>query len=52
MSMALVKAVLVALFYMHLNHETKIIRWSVLVPLCFPPLYAVVLIAEAGWRLL
>ena len=49
--MAVVKAVLVALFYMHLNHETKILRYSVLIPLCFPPLYALVLISESAWRL-
>ncbi len=50
--MALGKAVLVALFYMHLKHETRVLRWTVAVPLATPALYAVVLISEAAWRLI
>lgn len=46
------KAACVALFYMHLNHETKVLKWTIAVPLAIPPLYALVLVAEAAWRLL
>lgn len=49
--LALVKAALVGLFYMHLVHETNILKWTVALPMASPVLYAVVLIAEAGWRL-
>lgn len=48
--LALVKAALVGLFYMHVAHETNILRWSVTIPMASPVLYAVVLIAEASWR--
>ena len=48
--MALVKATLVALFFMHLKWETRILRWMVGVPLATPAMYAVVLIADAMWR--
>lgn len=50
--MALAKAALVALFYMHLKHETRILRLTVAIPLATPALYAVVLISEAAWRLI
>jgi caa(3)-type oxidase subunit IV len=49
--LAVVKAALVGLFYMHLVHETNVLKWTVVLPLLSPVLYAVVLIAEAGWRL-
>jgi cytochrome c oxidase subunit IV len=49
--LAVVKAALVGLFYMHLMHETNLLKWSVAIPLASPVLYAVVLIAEVGWRL-
>lgn len=49
--MALAKAALVALFYMHLKHETRVLRLTVFIPLATPALYAVVLISEAAWRL-
>jgi len=49
--MALVKAALVGLFFMHLNHETKIVRWGVILPLMVPFFYAAVLIADAIVRL-
>lgn len=48
--LALTKAVLVGLYYMHLKHETKIMRLSVAIPLAAPGVYAVVLISEAAWR--
>lgn len=51
-SMALAKAALVALFYMHLKHETRVLRLTVFIPLSTPALYAVVLISEAAWRLI
>lgn len=50
--MALAKAALVALYYMHLNTETKILRTTVSYCLAIPVVYAIILIAEAGWRML
>jgi len=49
---AIVKASLVGLFFMHLRDETRALKLTVAVPLMTPGLYAVVLVAEAGWRLL
>lgn len=48
--MAVAKAALVGLYYMHLKHETKVLRLSVAIPLAAPGVYAVVLISEAWWR--
>lgn len=48
--MALGKAAIVALFYMHLKHETKVMRWTVVIPMLFPALYAFILIAEGMYR--
>ncbi len=48
--LALTKASLVGLFYMHLKHETRILKLTVAIPLMTPAVYAVVLIAEAAWR--
>lgn len=50
--MALAKAAIVALFYMHLKHETRIMRLTVAIPIATPAFYAVVLISEAAWRLI
>jgi cytochrome c oxidase subunit IV len=50
--LALTKAGMVALYFMHLKHEMKVLRWSVMLPFAFPLIYAIVLIAEAMWRLL
>jgi caa(3)-type oxidase subunit IV len=50
--MALSKAALVGLFYMHLKHETKVLQWGVAIPLATPGVYAIVLMAEAAWRLI
>jgi cytochrome c oxidase subunit 4 len=50
--LALTKAGMVALWFMHLKSEFKVLRWSVMLPFAFPALYAIVLIAEASWRLL
>jgi caa(3)-type oxidase subunit IV len=50
-ALAIAKAALVGLFYMHLKHETRVLRWSVAIPMSTPVVYAAVLIAEASWRL-
>jgi caa(3)-type oxidase subunit IV len=49
-ALALVKAACVALFFMHLKWETRVLRATVVVPLSLPVLYALVLISEAAWR--
>jgi cytochrome c oxidase subunit 4 len=46
-SLALAKATLVALFYMHLKSETRSLKMVVAIPMMFPALYAVVLIVES-----
>lgn len=48
--LALAKAVLVALFYMHLKSETRSLKLVIGIPLLFPALYAVVLMAESVAR--
>jgi cytochrome c oxidase subunit 4 len=48
--LALAKATLVALFYMHLKHETRVLRLTVAIPLMVPMLYALVLIGDSMWR--
>jgi caa(3)-type oxidase subunit IV len=47
--LALGKAFLVAYFYMHLNEDTKWLKWIAAVP-CSAFLYAAVLIAESMYR--
>ncbi|WP_417337215.1 cytochrome C oxidase subunit IV family protein [Halobacteriovorax marinus] len=47
--LALGKAFLVAYFYMHLNEETKWMKWIAAVP-CSAFLFAAVLIAESMFR--
>ena len=51
-TMALSKAALVGLFFMHLKSERRALKLTVALPFFFPALYAVILIAEAGWRLI
>ncbi len=51
-TLAVAKAALIALFYMHLRFETRILRLTVLGPLIAPAVYGVVLIAEASARVL
>jgi len=51
-TMALSKAGLVGLFFMHLKQEMRALKLTVALPFLFPALYAVVLIGEAGWRLI
>jgi len=49
--LAVTKATIVGLFYMHLSHETRALKLTVAIPMAFPAFYAFVLIAEAAWRL-
>ncbi len=49
-TLAVSKAALIALFYMHLRFETPILRLTVLAPLVAPAIYGLILIAEAGAR--
>ena len=51
-ALAISKAAIVGLYYMHLKHETRVLKWVVFGPLTLPFIYAVILIAEATWRLL
>jgi cytochrome c oxidase subunit 4 len=48
--LAVVKAALVGLFFMHLRHETRGLRLTVAIPLATPAVYAIVLIADAVAR--
>jgi caa(3)-type oxidase subunit IV len=48
--LALAKAGAVAMWFMHLADERRVLRLMVGLPLLFPPLYACVLIAEAFFR--
>jgi caa(3)-type oxidase subunit IV len=48
--LALAKAGAVALWFMHLADERRVLRLMVGLPLLFPPLYAVVLIMESVFR--
>ena len=49
--LALTKAAIVAMFYMHLKHETRVLKLTVALPMAAPTIYALVLISEAAWRL-
>lgn len=49
--LAVAKAALVGLFFMHLKHETRVLRLTVVIPLVMPAIYALVLITEGAWRL-
>ena len=48
--LALVKASCVGLFFMHLKHETSIMRRTIAIPMSIPAFYALILIAEGAWR--
>lgn len=50
--LALAKAALVLLYFMHLGHETRGLKLTVIAPFSLPAVYAFTLIAEAAWRLL
>ncbi|HEY3235479.1 MAG TPA: cytochrome C oxidase subunit IV family protein [Polyangiaceae bacterium] len=49
--LAIVKATLVGLFYMHLIHEKRVLKLTVGIPMAMPGVYALVLVTEAAWRL-
>jgi len=49
--LALTKAAIVGLFYMHLKHETRVLKLTVALPMAAPAIYAIVLMSEAAWRL-
>jgi cytochrome c oxidase subunit 4 len=48
--LAVTKAAVVAIFFMHLKHETNFMRWTVAFPIMFPAIYAFILIAEGAYR--
>jgi cytochrome c oxidase subunit IV len=50
-SLAVTKAAIVGLYYMHLKHETKVLKLTVALPVAAPAFYALVLMSEAAWRL-
>jgi caa(3)-type oxidase subunit IV len=49
-ALACAKAGAVALYFMHLKFETKVLRATVGLPMLLPPLYAVVLMLESVWH--
>jgi cytochrome c oxidase subunit IV len=49
-AIAIAKAGLIALFYMHLRYETGILKLTVLGPLIAPAVYALLLILDAARR--
>jgi caa(3)-type oxidase subunit IV len=49
-ALALVKAACVALFFMHLKWETRVLRATGVLPLSLPVVYALILVSEAAWR--
>ena len=50
--LAVGKAAVIALVFMHLRHETRALRVTVFGPLAAPALYGLVLVADAAWRFL
>ena len=51
-AIATAKAALIALFYMHLRYETRILKLTVLAPLVAPAVYGLLLMLDAAWRLM
>ena len=49
--LALAKAALVLLFFMHLAGETRALKLTVPLPFLLPALFALVLMSDAVWRL-
>jgi caa(3)-type oxidase subunit IV len=49
--LALGKAALVLLFFMHLHGETRALKLTVILPFLLPALFALVLMSDAVWRL-
>jgi cytochrome c oxidase subunit IV len=49
-AIAVAKAALIALFYMHLRYETRILKLTVLGPLVAPAVYGVLLMLDSAAR--
>jgi cytochrome c oxidase subunit IV len=49
-AIAVAKAALIALFYMHLRYETRILKLTVLGPLLTPAVYGLLLMLDTAWR--
>ena len=49
-AIALAKAALIALFYMHLRYETRILKLTVMGPLVAPAIYGLLLMLDAAAR--
>ena len=49
-AIALAKAALIALFYMHLRYETRILKVTVLGPLIAPAVYGLLLMLDSAAR--
>jgi cytochrome c oxidase subunit IV len=49
-AIALAKAALIALFYMHLRYETRILKFTVLGPLVAPAVYGLLLMLDSAAR--
>jgi cytochrome c oxidase subunit IV len=49
-AIAMAKAALIALFYMHLRYETRILKLTVLGPLVAPAVYGLLLMLDTAWR--
>jgi caa(3)-type oxidase subunit IV len=49
--LALAKAALVLLFFMHLSGESRALKLTVILPFLLPVGYAIVLMGDALWRL-
>jgi cytochrome c oxidase subunit IV len=48
--MALAKAALVLIYFMHLGQESRGLRLTVLIPFTLPAVFALALMADAVWR--
>lgn len=48
--LAIVQGIVQIIYFMHLRWESRALRLYVLVPLAFPVVYALVLIADGIWR--
>jgi cytochrome c oxidase subunit IV len=49
-AIATAKAALIALFYMHLRYETRILKLTVLGPLVAAAVFGLLLMLDAAWR--
>jgi cytochrome c oxidase subunit 4 len=49
--LALAKAALVLLFFMHLSGETRTLKLTVILPFLIPAILALALMGDAVWRL-